>query len=115
MASVDYTERDVVNHIIRGCSKLAQMKYKTRHDWVGKVIHWELCKRLNFNHITKWYINKQESIFEKLTHRILWDFQIQTDHLIPTRKPEIRLIKKGIWCFGGLLSKKNPAKKQVKR
>ena len=24
--------------------KLAQKEYKTRRDWVGKVIHWEMCK-----------------------------------------------------------------------
>ena len=37
-------ERDeTINRIIRECSKLAQKEYKTRHDWVGKVIRWELC------------------------------------------------------------------------
>ena len=25
----------------------------TRHDWVGKVIHWEMCKRLKFDHADK--------------------------------------------------------------
>ena len=33
-----------VNHIIRKYIKLAQKEYETRHDWMGKVIHWELCK-----------------------------------------------------------------------
>ena len=28
------------NNHISECSKLAQKEYKTRHDWVGKVIHW---------------------------------------------------------------------------
>ena len=38
-----YGDRDeTVNHIISECSKLAQKKYKTRHDWVGKVIPWEI-------------------------------------------------------------------------
>ena len=33
-------DRDkTINHIISECSKLAQKEYKTRHDWVGKVIH----------------------------------------------------------------------------
>ena len=32
-----------VDQIINECSKLAQKK--TRHDWVGYVIHWELCKK----------------------------------------------------------------------
>ena len=34
-----------VNHIISECSKLAQVDYKHRHDWVGKRIHWEVCHR----------------------------------------------------------------------
>ena len=28
---------ETINHI-RECSKLAQKKYNTRHDWIGKVI-----------------------------------------------------------------------------
>ena len=27
-------------------------EYKTRHNWVGKVIHWELCKRLKYYQTT---------------------------------------------------------------
>ena len=35
-------ERDeTINHIMNECNKLAQKEYKTRHYWVGKVIHWE--------------------------------------------------------------------------
>ena len=41
-----YGDRDeTINHILSECSKLAQKEYKTRHDWVGKVIHWEMCKK----------------------------------------------------------------------
>ena len=32
------------------CRKLVQREYKTRHDWTGKVIHWELCKMFKFDH-----------------------------------------------------------------
>ena len=39
-----------INHIIRECSKFAQ---KTRHDWVEKVIHWELCETLKLDHTNK--------------------------------------------------------------
>ena len=39
-----WSDRDeTINHISE-CSKLAQKKYKARHDWVGKVIHWEIRK-----------------------------------------------------------------------
>ena len=39
-----------INHIISECSKLAQKEYKTRHDWFGKVTHWEMCKKFKFDH-----------------------------------------------------------------
>ena len=35
---------ETINHIISERSKLAQ-EYKARHDWVGKVIHWEMWKK----------------------------------------------------------------------
>ena len=37
---------------------------------------------------------KQESVLENNTNKILSDFEIQTDDLIPTTGPEIVLIKK---------------------
>ena len=39
---------ETIDHKISGCSKLAQKEYKIRHERVGKVIYWELCKKLNF-------------------------------------------------------------------
>ena len=51
-----------INHVISECSKLAQKEYKTRHDWMGKVIHWELYKKLNFDHANKWYMHNTESV-----------------------------------------------------
>ena len=36
---------ETIHHIISECSKLAQKEYKARHDWVGKLINWEMCKK----------------------------------------------------------------------
>ena len=30
-----------------------EKKYMSRHNGVGKVIHWELCKRLKSDHVDK--------------------------------------------------------------
>ena len=35
------------------CSKLLLKEYKARHDWVGKVTHWEMCKKFRFDHTNK--------------------------------------------------------------
>ena len=61
---------------------------------MGKVILWELCKKLNFDDNTKCYMHKQESVQENETHEILWDFEIQTSHTILTRRPDLFLIIK---------------------
>ena len=61
---------------------------------MGKGIHGELSKRLNFDYTTKWYVHKTESVLENKTHKILWDFEIQTDHQIPPKRPVLVLIKK---------------------
>ena len=38
-------------------------------------------------------------VLENATHKLLWDFNIQTDHLIPARRPGLIIInKKKITC-----------------
>ena len=67
-----------INHLIKN-KRIRQSSTKGEqnwHDWVGKVIHWELCKRLEFDPPTKWYMHKPESVQENETHRILQDFEI---------------------------------------
>ena len=90
---------ETINHIISECSKLAQKEYKTRHDWLGKVIHWEMCKKLKFDHKNKWDMHNPASILENDTHKLLWDFDIETDHLILARTPDLIIInkKREIW------------------
>ena len=85
---------ETINHIISECSKLAQKEYKARHDWVSKVIHWEMCKKCQFDHANKCYMHNPVPILENGTHKFLWDFNIQTDHLIPARRPDLIIINK---------------------
>ena len=61
-------ERDkTTNHIGSEFSKLAQKENKTRHDWVGKVIHCEMCKKMKFDHTNKWYMHSPAPA-ENVTH-----------------------------------------------
>ena len=39
----------------------------------------------NNNNTNKWYMLNPESILENESHKILWDFEIQTDHPISAR------------------------------
>ena len=53
--------------MISECIKLAK-KIMNRHDWVGKVIYWELCKEFKFDHTNKWYMHNPESFLENGLH-----------------------------------------------
>ena len=83
---------ETINHIISEFSKLAQREYKARHDWLGKVIQWEMCRIFEFDNANKWYMHNPEPVLENDTHKLLWDFDIQTDHLISARKTDLIII-----------------------
>ena len=70
------------------------MECKTRHDLVGKVIHWKLCKKLKFDHTKKWYIYIPAYILKNNTHKLKWNFEKQTDHQISARTPDLIIINK---------------------
>ena len=44
-----------IDLIASGCSKLAQKEYKKRHDNLGKIVHWKLARKCNFEAGDKWY------------------------------------------------------------
>lgn len=68
-------------------------KQKIIHDWVGKAIHLELCKRLHFDQ-GEWYMHRTLSILNNEMDKILCTFEIQTDHLIQARTTDMKLVKK---------------------
>ena len=45
---------ETVRHIVSECPMLAQREYKRRHDWVGRKIHWEVCRKTGFDVNEKW-------------------------------------------------------------
>ena len=77
-----------------------------RHDWVGKVMYWELCKKLKFDHTNKWYMHTPASVLENETHKLLWDFEKQTDHKFSAKQSDLMIVnkKKGLAELWTLLS-----------
>ena len=51
-----------VDHVVSGCSKLAQEEYKRRHDNLGKIVHWKLARKCNFEAGDEWYEHEPESV-----------------------------------------------------
>lgn len=85
---------ETVGHVVCECSKLAQRDYKARHDSVAKAVHWNLCKKFDLECKEKWYEHEPEKVIESDKVKILWDFSIQTDHVIEHRRPDLVVLDK---------------------
>ena len=83
-----------IDHIVTGCSKLAQKEYKRKHDNLGNIVHWKLARKCNFQAGYKWHEYEPESALENEDYKILWDFSTQTDHLIEAQRPDLVVIDK---------------------
>ena len=88
-----------INHHLSECSKMTQKEYKRRHDWMGKKVHWEVCRNYGLETKAKWYEYEPQAVCENEEYKILWDFSIQTDHVIEARRPDMIIVeKKGNKC-----------------
>ena len=71
----------------------AQKEYLRRHDNLGKIVHWKLARKCNFEARDKWYKHEPESALENEDYKILWDFSIQTD-VIEAWTPDLAVVDK---------------------
>ena len=83
-----------IDHIVSGCSKFAQKEYKRRQDNLGKIVHWKLNRKFNFEAGDKWYEHELESVLENEDNKILWDFNIQADHVMEAQRPDLVVVDK---------------------
>ncbi|XP_063687998.1 uncharacterized protein LOC134821231 [Bolinopsis microptera] len=85
---------ETIDHILSGCPKLSQTEYKCRHDKVAAALHWSLCKEYGFPRSKRWYEHRAEKVLENEKVKILWDFHVQSDHVIEHCRPDLLLVDK---------------------
>ena len=51
-------------------------------------------KKFRFDHTKKWHMHNPALVLENDTHKLLGNFDIQTDHLISGRRPDLMIINK---------------------
>ena len=44
--------------------------------------------------MNKWYMHNPAPVLENVMHKLLWDFDLHTDHLISARRPDLIIINK---------------------
>ena len=58
------------------------------------MIHWELYVVHGLDRADKWYEHQPQSVLETDKTKVLWDFNIQCDHVIEARRPDIMVVGK---------------------
>ena len=53
-----------------------------------------IVQKMKIDHTIKWYLHNTKSVLENKTHKLLWDYEIQTDHLMSTRRQDLIIINK---------------------
>ena len=66
----------------------------TRHDNLGKIVHLKPARKSNFEAADKWYEHEPKSVLENEDYKILWDFSIQTDHVIEAQRSDLVIVDK---------------------
>ena len=89
-----HSKPETVDHIVSCCPKLSQSEYKRRHDNVAAAVHWCMCRKYLIPCEDRWYQHRADKVAENEDVKLLWDFQVQTDHVIPARRPDILILKK---------------------
>ena len=69
-------------HIVCECSKLAQREYKRRYHWVGRKIHWEICRKSDLDVNEKWYKHEAEKVVENHSWKVSGDVTMQIKNVI---------------------------------
>ena len=61
---------------------------------LGKIVHWKLARRCNYEAGDKWHEYESESVLENEDYKILWDFSIKIYHVIEVWRPDLVLVDK---------------------
>ena len=87
---------ETINHIASECPALAQNQYKNRHDAVARAVHRNLCKKYQMPCSNKWYEHQPQPVTENENAKLLWEYSIRTDRVIPAHRPDLTLVYKTI-------------------
>ena len=88
----DKKSETIISHIVSECEKLAQKKYKRRHNNVARINLWKLCGKYNLKKSEKWYEYDPEGVVENEEGKILWEVMIQCGTEIKAREPDKVLV-----------------------
>jgi hypothetical protein len=85
---------ETIQHIVSGCSFLANGEYKRRHNNICEQLHWNILASHNLTKESHWWKHQPAPVIENENIKVLYDFDVRTDKVISARRPDIILVNK---------------------
>ena len=85
---------ETVHHIVCKFKKLTQREFKQRHVNIAKAVYWKLWKKYHLEKKDTWYEHAPDSVSENDEVKLLWEVNIQCDHVIEARRPDSVVVNK---------------------
>ena len=82
------TANETVTHILTGCPKIARTDRVLEKAQCSGCSHPQKCMPRVWYRNNKVWLHKPQSVIETEKVKILWNFEIRTDHIIPARRPD---------------------------
>jgi len=83
-----------VDNFLSSCAPLAASMYKRRYDSIARIIHWTLSKRFILDVCGNYWNHEPQSVSQNSQVKLLWDFNIYTDHVLSALQPDILMVDK---------------------
>ena len=85
---------ETIQHIVSGCSFLANGEYKRRHNNICEQLHWNILASHNLTKESHWWKHQPAPVIENENIKVLYDFDVRTDKVISACRPDIMLVSK---------------------
>ena len=85
---------EYVDRLLSGCTLLAATLYKQRHNRLANIVHWSILKCFNQPVSHNYWDHAPSAVVESPKVKVLWDFNIYTDHVLAAQCPDIVVIDK---------------------
>ena len=100
MCRVCREQLETVNHLASGCGELAKKQYVTRHDRMGRRVHWELCRKYGIECAGRWYEHVPNSVTTDKDDQVViyWNRTVETARALPHNRPYVVVVdKRFLW------------------
>ena len=79
LGSANFHLCESCQEIQSSCSVIARSCYKTHHDVVARIIHWDMARKGNLNINANWWDHHPVPVMHNSNLNLSWDLIIQTD------------------------------------